>query len=95
MRDRAFSVSVKRDCQRKCTGKRENWSDVTREWLKIWSGIREKAGSLRVFVKYFPARETRKLKNIEGISGKGPPVICKRYSCYKGFYMNFVLRAGQ
>ena len=73
-RDHAFQVSLKRDCQRKCTGKRENLSDVTREWPKIWSGIQEKAASLKVFVKYFPAHETGKLKNIAGISGKGPPI---------------------
>ena len=69
-RDRTFPVSLKENAREKG----ENKSDVTREWLKIWSGIREKAASLRVIVKYFPARKTGKLKNIAGISGKGPPL---------------------
>ena len=80
--DRAFSVNVKRDCQRKCTGKREKWTDVTWEWVKIWSGIREKA----VFVKYFPVRETAKLKNIAGIVGKGPPLRPTLYVTFVRVY---------
>ena len=47
---------------------------MTREWLKNLSGNREIATSLRAFVKYFPARETGKLKKNVGISGKGPPI---------------------